>query len=54
MSRKRTFAEIGRNMGGMTTSASSRNSGRLAEKLEKDPSLRRRFEKLNCVWGGIF
>jgi len=27
---------------------------RLAEKLDKDPSLKERFENLKCVWGGTF
>ena len=35
-------------------SASVRHLARLAEKLAKDPSLRKRFEHLKCVWGGTF
>ena len=54
LSRKMTLAEIGKSMGDITASAFSRNRARLAEKMEKDPSLRERFEKLKCVWGGKF
>ena len=35
-------------------SASMRHLARLAEKLEKELSLRQHFEKLKCVWDGTF
>ena len=46
--------EIGRSMRDIAASAFSRNRARLAEKLAQDPSLRKRFEKLKCGWGGTF
>jgi hypothetical protein len=35
-------------------SASMRDSARMADMLEKDFSLRKRFENLKGVWGGAF
>jgi hypothetical protein len=35
-------------------SASMRHLERLAEKIERDPSLGQRFEKQKCGWSGTF
>jgi hypothetical protein len=52
LSRKMTLAEIGKSTGGITASAFSRNRAQLAEKLAQEPSLRKRFENIKCVWDG--
>ena len=49
-----SLAELGKRVGNISASAFSQNRARLGEKIEKDPSLRERFEKLKGVWGGIF
>jgi REP element-mobilizing transposase RayT len=50
LSRKMTLAEIGRELGDISASAFSRNKLRIAEKIEKDPFLKKRFEILKNIW----
>jgi hypothetical protein len=52
LSRKMTLTEIGKGIGDISASAFSRNKVRLAEKIEKDPFLKQRFEILKNVWSG--
>jgi putative transposase len=52
LSRQMTLTEIGKGIGDISASAFSRNKVRLAEKIEKDPFLKQRFEILKNVWSG--
>ena len=50
LSRKMTLTEIGKGLGDISASAFSRNKARLTERIEKDPFLKQRFDKLKSVW----
>jgi putative transposase len=52
LSRKMTLTKIGKELGDISASAFSRNKVRLAERIEKDPFLKQRFEMLKNAWGG--
>ena len=53
LSRKITLREIGKEVGGISASAFSRNKVRLEEKMRKDPLLGQRFEKLENIWRDV-
>jgi len=46
LSRNMSLAQMGKRLGAISASAFSRNKVRLREKIEKDPYLRFRFEKI--------
>jgi hypothetical protein len=46
LARKKGLAEIGRELGGVSVSALSRNRARLTTKMKRDPSLKEHFERL--------
>ncbi len=47
LSRRMSFAEIGRRLGGISVSAISQNKKRLEASLRKDPHLRESFQRLS-------
>lgn len=47
--RKKILLEIGQDLGGVGVSALSQNRARLMAKMEKDPDLRKKFERLRKV-----
>jgi len=49
LSRRMSFAEIGRRLGGISVSAISQNRKRLEASLRKDPRLRESFQRLSKV-----
>jgi len=46
LARKMSFAEIGRKLGGVSVAALTQNRKRLSSRMEDDPGLRHRFQKL--------
>ncbi|MEA3358142.1 MAG: hypothetical protein U9R17_01860 [Thermodesulfobacteriota bacterium] len=47
------LAQMGKRLGGISASAFSRNKVRLREKIEKDPYLMLRFERIKNVSCGF-
>jgi chromosomal replication initiation ATPase DnaA len=48
--RKKGFAEIGRELGGVSVSALSQNRARLTTRMKRDPRLREHFERLRAAF----
>jgi len=53
LARKMSLARVGRKLGDVSVAALTQNRKRLLSRMENDPDLRRRFQKLTRMWSPI-